>query len=157
MGTAVVGWALLPKDESSKGRRHQPLGSHSQPCCSSSSQTMRAIFSQSFNTSQLASVLGRSPPPPSLPRQRLPGQPHPTHAAATSALLFISLFQHSPSQHPQNCNPIKRKQIRAPSKVQELRVENPDIGNTAAPSNTHTFPQAHDWLGQCRGGDETHG
>lgn len=69
-----------------------PFGSHSQPCCSSSSQTMRVIFSQCFNTSQLASVQGGSPPPPSPPRQQAGRPAQPTaYAAAASASLFVYL------------------------------------------------------------------
>lgn len=71
-----------------------PLGGHSQPRCSSSSQTMRVIFSQRFNTSQLARVQGGSPPP-SPPRRQPLAQPT-AHAAPASASLFIS-FQHSSS------------------------------------------------------------
>lgn len=48
------------------GRHHSchpgPLSGHSQPCRSSSPVTMRVIFSQRFNTSQLASVQGGRPP-----------------------------------------------------------------------------------------------
>lgn len=116
------------------------LGGHSQPCCSSSSQTMRAIFSQCFNASQLASVLG-SPPPLSPPRQRAtrPAPPSPCscHLCIT-AYLTVSA---QPLPTPPDCNPVRRKPIRAQSKVQELTLETPDTGNTAAPSNTHTFPQ----------------
>lgn len=119
---------------------------------------MRAIFSQCFNTSQLASVLGRSPPPPSPPRQQLPGQPHPTHAAATSASLFISLFQHSTSQHPQNCSPVRRKQTNQSSiKGPEANIRKSRAGKHSSPFKHPHFSPGHDWLGQCRGGEETHG
>lgn len=73
-----------------------PLGGHRQPRCSSSSQTMRVIFSQCFNASQLAGVQGGSPPP-SPPRRQPLAQP--TAYAAASASLFSS-FQHSSSSLP---------------------------------------------------------
>lgn len=86
-----------------------PLGSHSQHCCSSSSQTMRVIFSQCFNTSQLASVQGGSPPPPSPPRW----QAGPAHRlrCADSASLFVYLVVSAQLllTNPQNYNTFKRK------------------------------------------------
>lgn len=102
-GTAVASWALLPKGKSSRrwegtsSCRLGPLGGHSQPCCSSSSQTMRVIFSQRFNTSQLARVQGGSPPP-SPPRQQSLAPPT-AYAQAASASLFIS-FPRSSSWCP---------------------------------------------------------
>lgn len=113
-----------------------PLGSRSQPCqpCrSSSSQTMRVIFSQRFNTSQLASVQGGSPPPPSPPRR--PDQPVP-YAAAAPASLFVYLVVSAQlllTPH-QKYNPSKRKPknqslIKGPSakikKVQTWEAQQP--------------------------------
>lgn len=157
MGTAVASWALLPKGGCSRGRRHQPLlpwplGGHRQPC-SSSSQTMRAIFSQCFNTSQLASVLGRSPPPPSPPRQQAAWPAPPAPRCCHPHHCLSHCFTTAPPNTPNTAILSEgNRQIRAQSKVLELTSEDPDIGNTAAPSNTHTFPQAQDWPGQCRGG-----
>lgn len=122
---------------------------------------MRAIFSQCFNTSQLASVPGRSPPPPSPPRQRAARPAPPARPMLLPPLHHC--LSHCLSTAPPNTPKTAilsegSRQIRAQSKVRELTLEHPDIGNTAAPSNTHTVPQAYDWLGQCcRGGDETHG
>lgn len=94
------------------GRHHScypgPLSGHSQPCRSSSSQTMRVIFSQRFNTSQLASVQGGRPPPPGPPRQQ--AQPG-AYAATASASLFVYLTlsaQLLPTA-PQNYNTGRRK------------------------------------------------
>lgn len=75
-----------------------PLGGHSQPCCSSSSQTMRVIFSQCFNTSQLANTQGGSPPPSSPPRW----QAGPAHCLRCRRLC-VSLsrcFSTAPSKFP---------------------------------------------------------
>lgn len=64
------------------GRRHQllQLGSLADTVChSSSSQTMRVIFSQCSNTSQLAGVQGGSPLPSSPPRQQAGQSASPAH------------------------------------------------------------------------------
>lgn len=96
LGTAPKGQELKEVGGTSSCRLG-PLGGHSQPCCSSSSQTMRVIFSQRFNTSQLARVQGGSPPP-SPPRQQSLAPPT-AYAQAASASLFIS-FPRSSSWCP---------------------------------------------------------
>lgn len=151
MGTAVASWATLPKDENSEGSSISPsyvgplaATASARRCCSSSPQTMRTIFSQCFNTSQLASALGRSLLHPARPDSRRPGQPHPPTLPPLHHCLSHCFSTASPDTPTlQSC---QTKTIRAPSKVQELTGENLDIGNTEAPSNTHTFPQAHEWL-----------
>lgn len=77
-----------------------PLGGHSQPCRSSSSQTMRVIFSQCFNTSQLANTQGGSPPPSSPPRWQA-GRPSPLPTLPPPLRHCLSrCFSTAPSKFP---------------------------------------------------------
>lgn len=120
--TCVYWWAVGTAGHCSQrvraqgGRRHQllqlwPLGSHSEPCHSSSSQTMRVIFSQCYNTSQLASVQGGSPLPSSPPRQQAgqPAQPMAYNADTSTSLFVYLVLAQLLLITPQNCNPVKGK------------------------------------------------
>lgn len=83
---------------------------------------MRVIFSQRFNTSQLASVQGGSPPPPSRPRRQ--AQPV-AYAAAASASLFVYLVVSAQLllTAPQKYNPGKRKPKKSENLVKGPRAK----------------------------------
>lgn len=85
-----------------------PLGGHSQPCCSSSSQTMRVIFSQCFNTSQLANTQGGSPPPSSPPRWQA-GPAHCLRCRRLCVTVYLVVSAQLLLSSLQNYDPIKRK------------------------------------------------
>lgn len=137
-----------------------PLGGHSQscqPCRSSSSQTIRVIFSQRFNTSQLAGVQGGSPPPPSPPRR----QARPiAYAAAASASLFVYLVVSAwlLFTPPQEYDPGKRKPknwgrlIKGP----RVKIKKVQTWKVQQPLQTPTLPQLCDWQEQRRGGSGLH-
>lgn len=113
VGAAVASWVLLPKARAQGGGRHHscypgPLSGHSQPCRGSSSQTMRVIFSQRFNTSQLARVQGGRLLHPARPDSR--PSPVLTLPPASASLFVYHCFSAAPPKTaPPNHNIGKRK------------------------------------------------
>lgn len=120
-----------------------PLGGHSQPCRSSSSQTMRVIFSQCFNTSQLANTQGRRES--STQPAQMAGRPSPLPTLPPPLRYCLSRFSTAPSKSPpklQSCPKETRKKNQSLIKGPKAKTRRSRHGKHSSPSKHPHFSPA---------------